>query len=176
MADSSTLRAQRFRRHQRGDHSLCRPQRCPYARRDSTAPPTPPAPPRPEPVRDELGARGRRLWDEVTAAGELPPLQATLLREACRIADRLDRLHAQLDGRDWLQLENAGEDGGPVTVVVDRALAEARQQAAVLKQLVAELRAATTRSTRSSPAVQGEVGGLADLTARIAARRASPAG
>lgn len=110
------------------------------------------------------------MWAEMTTGEQLGPAQRVLLEEACRIVDRLDRLDAQLDGRDWLSFD-VGR-GGPVTVVVDRVLSEARQQAAVLKQIVAELRQSTARQSR--PAVKET--GIADLAARIAARRDSSAG
>ena len=35
---------------------------------------------------------GRRLWDAVTAAYELGPLEEVFLEEACRCADRLEIL------------------------------------------------------------------------------------
>jgi hypothetical protein len=61
-----------------------------------------------------------------------------------------------------------------VVVIVDRALAEARQQAATLKGLLAEIRQAGRTGTKpasgtGAPAAK-EGASLADLTARIAAR------
>lgn len=110
------------------------------------------------------------MWREMTAEGQLPALRAVLLLEACRIADRLDRLDVQLrDGSEWLRVRQV--EGGDAVVVVDRALAEARQQATALKVLVAEL---AKHSKASKPAVKGA--GIADLTARIAARRDAPTG
>ncbi|WP_162829949.1 hypothetical protein [Amycolatopsis palatopharyngis] len=121
----------------------------------------------------------------MTKEGQLPPLQSRLLLEACRIADRLDRLDRQLYGGDWLTFD-ADNDSGQVTVVVDRVLAESRQQALAFKQIVAELRQSQTISRpgrKPASAVQGKVkssGGaganISDLAAFAASRGASPAG
>lgn len=93
-----------------------------------------------------LGARGRRLWREITAEHELDPSQKVLLEEACRTADRLDRLDAKLSGREdaWAHLVTRVDLGDDETRVielrVDSALSEARQQQNVFKQLLASLR------------------------------------
>lgn len=88
-----------------------------------------------------LGARGRRLWREMQELTDFNPAERVILEEACRIADRLDTLDRVLagDASGWMRLK-ASEDGTEVTVTVDNALSEARQQANVLKQLVASLR------------------------------------
>lgn len=109
----------------------------------------------------------------------LGPAHRVLLEEACRIADRLDRLDALIDGREeWLRL-GVSDDGTEVRVTVDNLLSETRQQASALRGLVAELRAATAKpGVRQATSGQrgGKGGGLSDLTARIAARRGSSAG
>ena len=95
-----------------------------------------------------LGARGRRLWREITEAHELDPMQVVLLEEACRCADRLDKLEEKLSGREdaWAHLRTRAQsmvnDDGEVTIdlVIDSALSEARQQQNVFKQLLASLR------------------------------------
>lgn len=62
-----------------------------------------------------------------------------LLEEACRIADRLDRLDALLvgDADTWARLDHRRD--GTTEVVVDSALTEARQQALALRQLLASI-------------------------------------
>lgn len=88
-----------------------------------------------------LGARGRRLWrDTVAVLVDLDPAQRELLIEACRMADRLDRLDAELNGRDFLRLVEDADEPGEVVVRVDAALAAASRDANVLKQLLVALR------------------------------------
>ena len=93
-----------------------------------------------------LGARGRRLWREITEAHELDPMQVVLLEEACRCADRLDKLEEKLSGREdaWAHLlsrmDLGGEDEQVIELRIDSALSEARQQQNVFKQLLASLR------------------------------------
>jgi hypothetical protein len=64
-----------------------------------------------------------------------------LLEEACRTADRLDKLDGLLAGSraDWVSLRSRRGRDDAVEVVVDAALVEARQQANVLRQLLAAL-------------------------------------
>lgn len=88
-----------------------------------------------------LGSRGRRLWREVTDDHELDASQRVMLEEACRCADRLDRLDDLLRGDidTWMHLQ-ADEGSGGQVLRIDSALSEARQQQTVLKQLLAALR------------------------------------
>lgn len=86
-----------------------------------------------------LGARGRRLWRDLREHAEFDPAQVVLAEEACRITDRLDQLDKLLRGDSGFACLEVG-DGGTVTLVVNSALAEARQQANVLKQIAAALR------------------------------------
>ncbi len=133
-----------------------------------------------------LRARGRRLWRALTADGEPPALEVPLIEELCRLVDRLDRFDGMVNGRDraWLQLQL--DDLGEVEVVVDKVLAEARQQQATFKQLLSELRqlrgaaASPAKSTQAPPAAAvpvggGGGGGVTDLAARIAAKRSGQA-
>ncbi len=80
------------------------------------------------------------------------------MEEACRIADRLERLDAILRGDSdlWARF-SVSQDGDEVTVVIDRAMAEARQQAVALKQIVTELRQATSAAQESSGQQQGSL-------------------
>ena len=93
-----------------------------------------------------LGTRGRRLWREITEAHDLDPMQVVLLEEACRCADRLDKLEEKLSGREdaWAHLlsrmDLGDEDTRVVELRIDGALSEARQQQNVFKQLLASLR------------------------------------
>ncbi len=90
-------------------------------------------------MAEGLGPRGSRLWE---AYSRLVDGQKglVLLEEACRIADRLDRLDALLVGDTdvWFRLvHNARTED--YEIKVDGALVEARQQAAVLRQLLSSL-------------------------------------
>lgn len=182
-------RQRRYRRHSKGDHTLCDPKRCsPDQAPNPTAAPSPreqlPAAP-PVTQRDcgesreaQLGPRGHELWSQMHDAG-LGPAHRVLLYEACRIADRLDRLDAMLAGReDWVRLQSRDGDAAFV-VVVDALLAEARQQASALRGLVGELRQALPASKKSSSRSAGSetsskgAAGVADLAARAARRRAA---
>jgi hypothetical protein len=172
-------RAKRYRRHRNGNHSLCLPGRCPGASGNAAAPVTLPVmgdvTQRQPSGADLLGLdeAGRELWEDVTALGAVGPLQAALLLEACRGVDRLNILDRQLKGGDWLRFRHSPEDEHEVVVYVDKVLIEAREQATTLKTIVAEL-SKTVGQSKAPPMKGGGV--LADITARIAARSANPAG
>lgn len=179
MALTPAERQRRSRAHRRGDHGLCELGRCDAVTAAVTAVTStdvtpdvtagPLAPP-------DLDARGRWLWAQLTAGDPPPPEQQVLIAEACRIADRLDRLDALLraDEDTWarLQVPDNAADTGEVRLVVNAALGEARQQALALKGLAAELRAA--KATARPAGKEGSV--LDQLAARRAARRANAAG
>lgn len=135
MASAAAERQRRYRAHNKGDHSLCLPDRpCRTDARDVTSPVTVTV------TRDEP-TRGRRLWDDMNG-DTLTGGRRVLLEEACRIADRLDRLDALLAGsaEDWLSFVETKGNPDRQEIVIDRPLAEARQQATALKQIIAELR------------------------------------
>lgn len=120
-----------------------------------------------------LGERGQRLWDEMTAGGQLPPAHLVLLEEACRIADRLDVMDAII--RRWSEPSEDDEGGsGDITGL----FAESRQQATALKGIVAEIRQVQKASGASSstPVKKSGGSGVTDLSARIAARRGQAKG
>lgn len=85
-----------------------------------------------------LQDRGATLWSALgqtlgTPAGELA-------LEACRIADRLDKLDALLRGDRWVDLIQPDEDDSSTyVVVVDKAMAEARGQQATLLAILTKL-------------------------------------
>lgn len=115
-----------------------------------------------------LGERGQRLWEQMTAAGELPPGHLVLLEEACRIADRLDVLDGII--RRWTEPTDEDEGGsGDISGL----LAESRQQATALKGIIAEIRQVQKASGAPSPKSGGKAGGsgVSDLSAKIAERR-----
>ena len=90
---------------------------------------------------DDFNVGGRALWDAVTEAHELDPVQLVQLTEACRAKDRLDRLDELLRGDVALWVSIVGEEGkGNLSLRVDAALDKANTTANLLKQLVAALR------------------------------------
>lgn len=86
-----------------------------------------------------LGPRGDRLWSSLRASvvGEQG---LVLLEEACRTADRLDKLDALLrgDADVWCRLTHDLRTES-YELRIDSALIEARQQANTLRQLIAGL-------------------------------------
>jgi DNA-binding transcriptional LysR family regulator len=120
------------------------------------------------------GRRGQALWDESTAGQEFDAAGRVLLEEACRIADRLDRLEALIagDDREWARIEfTVRGDRKEVRLVFDDALAEARQQANALRQIVTTLRLGTVTDKKT-----GELSALDQLAAKRSSRRSSSAG
>lgn len=108
-------------------------------------------------------SRGETLWRDMRGES-LGPAEQVLLEEACRIADRLDKLDKALQGRavNWLKLVADSEDPTRLIVVIDRPLGEARQHALALKQLLADLRAAGV-SGKTAPR-KDETKGAAGVT------------
>lgn len=89
-----------------------------------------------------LGSRGRNLWRDLHKLGiYFDPAQTVLIAEACRIADRLERLDEILRGDTgtWASLVHdlRTED---YELKIDGAMSEARQQQNVLKQILVALR------------------------------------
>ncbi|MFC6017225.1 hypothetical protein ACFP2T_13535 [Plantactinospora solaniradicis] len=176
MVDATAAeRQRRYRRrqaaHKAGDHSECDPARCDPSTVTVTATVTQDPVTVTAPI---LGVRGRRLWRQFTADGsELRPAEQVLLEEACRLADRLDRLDAMLRGDEdaWARFHSLNEDGSIVQVVINNLLSEARQQQSVLKQLLAELRQARSVGLGLpgvQPTPEPAKGGAADVPAGVA--------
>ncbi len=93
-------------------------------------------------IPERLGPRGAALWESVTSLHTLAAAELAILAEACRCADRLERLDEHLHDEDmsWLDVEKLRSDSATFRVTVDAALSEARQQQNILKQLIASLR------------------------------------
>jgi hypothetical protein len=81
-----------------------------------------------------LNAPGRQLWSAVTDEYDIEEHERLLLLEACRIADRLDRLAEESAGES---LTTTNFKGDPVA---NPKLVEARQQGIVFARLLASLR------------------------------------
>ncbi|MGZ4621470.1 MAG: hypothetical protein ACXVGF_04725 [Blastococcus sp.] len=120
-----------------------------------------------------LGARGQALWAELASEREFDAAGRVLAEEACRMADRLDRLHALISGddREWARVEfSVRGDRKEIRLVFDDALAEARQQANALRQIVTSLRVGTSSEKKT-----GAVSALDQLAAKRRDRRSAPA-
>lgn len=167
-------RQRRAKRHKIGDHSLCDPARDCL----NTAPPPPPRPTSPPPREPDVpasrdptagfGPRGRELWD-VMSEVELGPGRRVLLVEACRMADRLDRMDRMLSGDRWFtEVEDRQER---VEIVMDSLMSEARQYASTLKALITELEPKPKAPAAAPPTRKGGGAGLSELTRRIENRK-----
>jgi len=94
-----------------------------------------------------FGERGQRLYDAYSAS--VSPSGLVLLEEAARLADRLDELDSVIHGKGVLNLmsfrldldleDEAGDRQVNVRVEFSNVLAEARQQALALRQLLSAL-------------------------------------
>jgi len=81
-----------------------------------------------------LATAGKALWRAVTVEYEIDQHELLLLREACRCADRLDRLAVEA-AAGTVTVENHRGDQ-----VAHPAMVEARQQSLTLARLLASLR------------------------------------
>jgi hypothetical protein len=80
------------------------------------------------------GPSGSALWESVVTDFEFDEHELLLLKESCRCADRLDRLHAEAETSGVTAVNQRGD------VIAHPAMVEARQQAIVLSRLLASLR------------------------------------
>lgn len=92
-----------------------------------------------------LKSRGKALWDGVTSEVELDAAGKSILEDACRTADIIERLSvAAHSSSEWMRLAEEAEhfsDGSvKVSIVVNPILGELRQQRNTLKQLLAQLK------------------------------------
>lgn len=174
-AAASRARAYRDRkkRHDQGDHSRCVLGKCVVITPDAvTSHVTPDEPVTPPESSQGLGARGQALWDELTASWTPSPLQRELLIEACRMADRLEKLDGHLKGREWLRFRVSDEEGTEVKVYVDGVLRAVRELQGEFRMAVADL--VKAMPVKQEPKKGGGV--LADLAAKRAARSVNAAG
>jgi hypothetical protein len=112
-------------------------------------------------VPDGLSERGLSLWVQLTVGRDLPPAAMALAAEAARITDRLERLDRLLRGEDseWFRVANLADD--TCVLVVNSALGEARQQAGMLRQVLATLEDLTPKeSDEPGDALAGLMAGL----------------
>lgn len=97
-----------------------------------------------------LKTRGETLWNGVTAEVELDAAGLSILEDACRTADIIDRLsQASGNAATWFRLaeeaEYVADDSVKISIVVNPLLGEIRQQRLALKQLLAQLKLGAVR-------------------------------
>lgn len=85
------------------------------------------------PLPEPFGSSGAALWREIADEFVLTVPEQLLLKQACRVADRLDQLHQAAIGQPMVL-------DGKQQPVTNPLLVEARQQAVLLSRLVASLR------------------------------------
>jgi hypothetical protein len=81
----------------------------------------------------ELAITGKKLWNRVLKDFELADHEELVLLQACRIADSLDKLQAEMVGVDVVMQSPQGAKIHP-------ALVESRQQSLALAKVMASLR------------------------------------
>ncbi|ROZ63837.1 hypothetical protein EDL96_05745 [Kocuria soli] len=81
-----------------------------------------------------LATSGKKLWKSIVDEHELEEHELLTLREACRVADRLDTLFSEAEANPVTVLNARGDQ------TVHPALVEARQQGALYVKLIASLR------------------------------------
>ncbi len=107
---------------------------------------------------DGLEERGLAFWDALTAR-VLPPAALVLAAEACRMADRLERLDAILRSEvtEWARIQIPDRDSDDMALVIDAGLSEARQQAGMLRQLLTSIEAMAPKESDEPGDALGEL-------------------
>lgn len=91
-----------------------------------------------------LSTSGKRLWKSILVEYDLETHEELLLKEACRAADRLDKLAIEANSSPTTVINSKGDQ------IAHPALSEARQQALVLSRLLASLRLPTGEEASST--------------------------
>lgn len=119
---------------------------------------------------------GDRIRSQYAKACETDPSTEALVIEAVRIIERLDELDGIISGRnDFLELMHfrlSLSDSDHVTVTMDNALAESRQQANALRQIIGQLQ----KSQEGSKSAESPKGKAVNPIDEIRARRAARGG
>lgn len=87
----------------------------------------------------KLDARGLRLWKSIATGQKLSEIEQQNLVEACRIADRLEKLDELVRGDEdaWFRLKLPRTDERVIEILINDPMKEARMHAAALRQLLA---------------------------------------
>ena len=81
-----------------------------------------------------LGKRGKALWDSIVPAYELRPDEVCTLEDACREADLIERLNAELANAELTTRGSMGQE------VASPFVSEIRQHRTVLAGLLGKLK------------------------------------
>lgn len=121
-----------------------------------------------------LGARGLRLWKSIATGRKLTEIEQQNLVEACRIADRLEKLDELVRGDEdaWFRLKLPRTDEGAVEVLINDPMKEARMHAAALRQLIAPFEA--VKSDEGTKEVPSNVANIKEAAARKSGAAARP--
>ena len=84
----------------------------------------------------KLKTAGKRMWSDITGKYQLRPDELRILEDACREADLIDRLEAEL-GKPGVELTVRGSQGQPVA---NPLVTEIRQHRQTLKALTTSLK------------------------------------
>lgn len=136
----------------------------------NTVSPTPMPEGVPEPP-SELRDTGRAVWEAAHTAADLSAIHRHVLLEACRIADRLDRLHGAIGNHKklWFELGEIDEEG-IAAITISAPLAEARQQALAYENLLRRIGALTPAQGKKADNTDTD-NPLAAIAAQVAAAR-----
>lgn len=125
-----------------------------------------------------LGPRGRKLWGLLGDEGLLKGPQLMLAEEACRQADRLEKLDRLLRGdvECWARIvQKRGEDHPP-ELVINAAAAESRASQTTLLALLTRLQGPTAKGKTTTTTPEATSDGVDDIAAARARRLAGPSG
>lgn len=81
-----------------------------------------------------LGASGKRIWGQITETYTLRPDELSILEDACREADLIDRLEEALTGAPLMESGSMGQK------VASPLVSEIRQHRNTKRQLLTSLR------------------------------------
>lgn len=102
-----------------------------------------------------LASRGERLWRDVTGKWTLRPDELVVLEDACREADLITRLEAEVADSDLMSIGSMGQP------VVNPLVAELRQHRSTFQRLVRSLKLpddpGEAQASRSSSAREAAV-------------------
>lgn len=119
-----------------------------------------------------LGTRGLRLWKSIATGRKLTEIESQNLVEACRIADRLEKLDELIRGDDdaWFRIKLPRTDDGLIELLINDPMKEARMHAAALRQLIAPF-----EGVKSEEGAKEVPSNVANIKEALGAKQGRPA-